>query len=389
MNTLNSRFQAVDILRALTMFLMIFVNDVGGVNHLPHWIDHVDADVDGMGFADTIFPAFLFIVGLSLPFAIQSRIKKGNSFLSILGYILLRSGALIVMGFFHVNSEGYSDAAILPEAVWKLLMTCSFFLIWLDYPAHFSRRWKQLLIGAGVLALLILAYLYKGGHGDHQHGMRHSWWGILGIIGWAYLVCAVLFLLLRGNLRVLTLVLLMLFGINVLSHMDLMPFQIWLIDDASSVSLIMMGTVASLVYVKWRNHQMTSLLLGFMGIALVLIVLGLYIRPFTGGISKINSTPSWVSICGGIALLAFALMIWLVELKGKGNWFNGIKAAGTSTLTCYLMPYLFYGFLELFDVWYPHFLNQGVIGVLRSFVLSFLLITLVRQLEKKKIRLRI
>ena len=103
------RFQAVDVLRALTMFLMIFVNDVGSVKNLPHWVDHVDADVDGMGFADTIFPAFLFIVGLSLPFALQSRMKKGKSFLSISLYILLRSAALIIMGFFHVN-----DFLILP-----------------------------------------------------------------------------------------------------------------------------------------------------------------------------------------------------------------------------------------------------------------------------------
>ena len=46
------------------MFFMIFVNDVSGVIKIPGWIEHVKANEDGLGFADTIFPIFLFIVGL-------------------------------------------------------------------------------------------------------------------------------------------------------------------------------------------------------------------------------------------------------------------------------------------------------------------------------------
>ncbi|MDF2433426.1 MAG: hypothetical protein JWP44_3057, partial [Mucilaginibacter sp.] len=90
---------------------MIFVNDLSGVHNVPEWIDHVKANEDGMHFADTIFPLFLFIAGLSIPFAIGRRISKGESFISIAGYILLRSFALLVMGFFHVNLENYSSSA--------------------------------------------------------------------------------------------------------------------------------------------------------------------------------------------------------------------------------------------------------------------------------------
>ena len=63
----NRRLPAIDCFRALAMYLMIFVNDVAGVINIPKWIGHTQAQEDGMGFADTIFPAFLFIVGLSLP----------------------------------------------------------------------------------------------------------------------------------------------------------------------------------------------------------------------------------------------------------------------------------------------------------------------------------
>jgi len=120
MKQLPARLSSIDVLRAITMFLMIFVNDSSGMKNVPDWLDHAKAFEDRMGFADTIFPAFLFIVGLSLPFAIKSRVKKGASTSSILFYIISRSFALIVMGFYHVNLEEYSQSAsVLPRAVFS------------------------------------------------------------------------------------------------------------------------------------------------------------------------------------------------------------------------------------------------------------------------------
>jgi len=57
-----SRVVAIDIVRALTMVLMIFVNDLGTLRNIPRWLEHVEPGVDGIGLADTVFPAFLFIV---------------------------------------------------------------------------------------------------------------------------------------------------------------------------------------------------------------------------------------------------------------------------------------------------------------------------------------
>src|ERR1700743_312899 len=115
----QKRQLSIDVFRAINMFFMIFVNDLSGVRNVPEWIDHVKRNEDGMHFADTIFPLFLFIAGLSIPLAIGRRIEKGDSFKSIAVYIMLRSFALIVMGFFHVNMEEYSKQAILPEPVWE------------------------------------------------------------------------------------------------------------------------------------------------------------------------------------------------------------------------------------------------------------------------------
>src|ERR1700761_3166767 len=132
----SKRLLSVDAFRALNMLCMIFINDLSGVRGMPEWMDHAKGFEDKMGFADTIFPGFLFIVGLSIPLAIGRKIQKGDSFNSIAFSILSRSFALIVMGFMHVNLEEYNSThAVLSQPVWEILLTLSFFLIWLDYPA--------------------------------------------------------------------------------------------------------------------------------------------------------------------------------------------------------------------------------------------------------------
>ena len=42
-----TRFHSIDILRALTMLLMIFVNDLWTLTDIPGWLEHKAANVDG------------------------------------------------------------------------------------------------------------------------------------------------------------------------------------------------------------------------------------------------------------------------------------------------------------------------------------------------------
>lgn len=388
---LPSRIQSIDVLRAITMFLMIFVNDVAGVARIPEWIGHTAADVDGMGFSDVIFPAFLFIVGLSLPFAIQARINKGNSFLAIVWYILLRSLALIVMGFFHVNLESYnSELTGLAKPVYTLLLTTGFFLVWLDYPKQLSNTKKYSLTALGIILILAMAYLYKGGNAENPKGLAPHWWGILGLIGWAYLFTAFTYLITRGKMLWLLIAFLIYAIINVTTYMGLLHVNLWRIGDASSITLMMGGAVIATSYqilAAKRKDTQLWLLLSLAGLSC--IVFGFLIRSFAGGISKIYATPAWVFICMGITILAFQLTIYLVDVKGRKDWFKWIKPAGTSTLTCYLMPYVVYAILRLVHFNYPSFLNYGAGGILRSLLFAFIVIRIVALMEKYSIRLKV
>jgi len=388
---LPKRLQSIDVFRAITMLLMIFVNDASSVKEIPAWIDHVAGNEDGLGFADTVFPAFLFIAGLSLPFAIRNRIDKGHAFLNILFYISTRAFALVVMGFFHVNSENYNEAVVvLPKPVWMITITVSFFLIWLDYGPLMTKVKKYNLIAGGVILLIAMAIIYKGGSVEESTGMKPYWWGILGIIGWAYFVCALIFLTTKGRFYLLLVAYAAAIFINVSDHTGLLKLNLPLIGDASSISLMLGGTVLSVLYGKLvSNNKVRFLWAVFIGIGVMMILAGLIIRPYAEGISKIRATPAWVFICTGISILFFTATIWLIDVKGKQNWFSLIRPAGTSTLTCYLVPYFLYSVYTLLHFRYPPFLNYGMGGLIRSFVIAFLVILLTGFLEKKRLRLKV
>lgn len=261
------RLASIDAFRALTMFLMIFVNDLESLKHIPLWLEHAKVWEDRMGLADTVFPAFLFIVGLSIPFAIRGRESKGYSGQETLIHILTRSFALLVMGIYHVNLENYDKlGALLPKPLWQILITIGFFLVWLDYPASVSKKKRWYLQGSGIVLLVIMALVYQGtessgsGHLLSHTWLRPQWYGILGLIGWSYLLCAIIYLLVKDRLSILIGVFLFLIGFNMadrsgyLEVLDPVKHYIWIVSSGALPALVMAGVICSVLYRK-RQRQ--------------------------------------------------------------------------------------------------------------------------------------
>lgn len=389
------RLASIDVFRAVTMLLMIFVNDLWTLKDIPLWLEHTAAEADGMGLADTIFPAFLFIVGLSIPFSIAARQSKGYSHEQTALYIIGRSFALLVMGFFHVNLENYNEAvAVLPKPVWQILITIGFFLVWLDYSPKMNKTKKFGLQGLGVLILVVMAFFYAGTAEKGVIWMRPQWWGILGLIGWSYLVCAAAYLYFK-NLWLLTALLLFMLLFNTGAHAGWLEFMrpiqsyFWIVGDASMPALTMAGVVCAVVYRNMaRAGKISKGILILFCIGIVMLAAGFAIRPIAG-ISKIRATPSWVMICTGISVLFFMLFIYLADLKKKQHWFSIIKPAGTSTLTCYLMPYIHYALYTMIGVSLPLVLRTGAVGIAKSLLYSLVIILIVGVMEKRRVRLKI
>ena len=73
----NQRILSLDILRGLTIILMIIVNTPGSGSYVYPPLLH--AEWNGITPTDYIFPTFLFIVGVSIVLSFTKQIEIGKS----------------------------------------------------------------------------------------------------------------------------------------------------------------------------------------------------------------------------------------------------------------------------------------------------------------------
>jgi len=384
----QTRIFSIDVFRAITMLLMIFVNDFWSLSGIPSWLEHARADQDFLGFSDLIFPCFLFIAGMSIPYAIRNRLGKGENQFHILKHIVLRSLALLIMGVFTVNIDHLNVVASGISREWfEIGMVIGFFLIWNVYPKEVG--WKKYLFNAlqvtGVIILSVLFLLFKGGK-DGAGLMAPSWWGILGLIGWTYLITASIYLFARKLPVLLLLFWLMFTLLNIADQAKW--FHTSIPGGGAFQGFAFAGIAATLLIDRATTAEKRRMLpLLYLGSGLLLLLAGFWLRNYFI-ISKIHATPTWVFLCNGIAFGLFALIYFLVDLKGKVDWFRWIKPAGTSTLTCYLIPYVYYS-LATFAFTLPAFLKTGAIGLLKSFVYAMIIVGITAILGKVRIKLKI
>ena len=390
----SNRIASIDIFRALTMFLMIFVNDLWTLSDIPEWLGHAKAGEDRMGLSDWVFPGFLFIVGLSIPFGIKARKKKGESSLQIFWHIIKRSFALIVMGFFMVNFENINnDLLPFSKYIWEILMATAIVLIWNVYPNHkaFGKIPEWVMQAVGIIILIFISAIYKSGTEDNPAWLSQHWWGILGIIGWAYLLCATIFLLVGEKIIHTIIILLIFHALNALEFITLFNGQldINLMVGASNHVSVMSGVLASLLYLEFGKKGKIKLFFTFiLLIAVLYIAYGFATRP-EWGISKLRGTPSWTSICAGISFIAFGILYFISDILKKTSWASFVGPAGRSTLTCYLVPYFYYAFMMLIGVFLPDVLKSGYIGIIKSLGFAYLIIFITGLMGKMHINLKI
>jgi predicted acyltransferase len=92
------RVLSVDVLRGLTIGLMILVNDPGDWGHVYAQLDH--APWNGFTLTDFVFPNFLFLVGASIIFSLEGRMARGESRRGLALHMLRRAATLFAIKMF-------------------------------------------------------------------------------------------------------------------------------------------------------------------------------------------------------------------------------------------------------------------------------------------------
>ncbi len=382
----GARLESLDVFRGLVIVVMTFVNYLAGVSHIPAWAKHLPAEAEGYTFVDVVFPAFLFIVGVAIPLAFHRRVAEGQNLPALVRRILMRSASLIFVGVLLVNAPVYApESAVLGKSLWCLLGLICVFVVWGEFPARLAwerSRWVLgMRVAAGVgLAILVLLFRGKSASGDVVW-LQHSWWGIPGLIGWAYLVCSLLYLASRANQVALMGLLGFLLALYVGDRHGALD---WLGPLRSFVGIgpvlgstaadVMMGVLVGNCFVGERASMSNRARARFF----LLFGLGLYctgelVRPLHG-INKIAATESYALVTGGICCVLFALVFWVVDMRGVSRWAAPLAPIGRNALLAYLLPGLVGNFLGVFatrDVlWLFH---SGGLGALNATALTLLI----------------
>ncbi|MEH6307476.1 DUF5009 domain-containing protein [Olivibacter sp. CPCC 100613] len=241
----STRILSIDIMRGFTLLLMLFVNDLYEPG-VPFWLLHAPANVDSMGLADWVFPGFLFMVGVSVPYAIRSRLHNGESELRLMGHIIIRTISLLLIGVYMVNIERLNEALTgMNKYCWAILLYLSIFLIWNNYPRRTGRpRFFLCLKGLGLITMIVLAAVFKAGEPGKVLWLATSWWGILGLIGWGYFVATLAYLLFGERKIPLLFIWGFFIGLNILSQLGILT---WSGLFGSVFNVVLEGSIPSIV----------------------------------------------------------------------------------------------------------------------------------------------
>jgi heparan-alpha-glucosaminide N-acetyltransferase len=345
--TVSNRIYAIDIMRGITLILMLFVNDLH-MPGVPAWLGHRAADFDGMGLADWVFPGFMFMVGMAIPFAIGNRIKKGETSLSISKHILIRSLSLIIIGVLMSNSRNVNgEFTGISKSIWSFIMYSGVFLIWNDYRETEKNKLLILCLKiAGVVMIIPMVYIFRSG-GLPENGFSFRSWGILGTIGWGYLAASFIYLAFRDNIIKTSIALIFFLALNVLSKLHLLDFLnpvkpvLGVLINGNAPFIVLSGLFITLILKMLSKGDPDKAALTILSLGIVSILAGFLLREWFI-ISKIQSTPSWALICNGISMMLFAILFWIIDIKKRSSWASFLKPAGENSLTVYLVPDMFY-----------------------------------------------
>jgi predicted acyltransferase len=316
------RLLSLDVLRGGTMAAMILVNNPGDWAHVYPPLDH--AEWNGCTPTDLIFPFFLFMVGVSIVFAMEKRISQTQDHGKLIWHAFKRMVTLLLINygihfFFEFVSGDFNILNILqnlriPGVLPRIAVV--YFICTVIYLKTTPKTRVWLFVSALIGYFLIMTCIPVPGVGYANlnpetnlgawldrlvFGTSHLWreshvWDPEGILGTIPAIATGLF-----GIRVGT----------------------WLknkaIDDSKKINwMFVYGVLA--------------------------VVVALFID-FFFPINKKLWTSSFVLYTGGLATVALALLYWVIDMNGYKRATPFFVTFGMNSITAYILADIVPGIL--------------------------------------------
>ena len=261
---------------------------------------------EGCVYWDLIQPAFMFIVGVAMPFAYAKRRSLGQRHGKILGHVIKRSIYLFLIAALftsiHSGRPRITFVNVLPQ------IAIGYFLAFFVLKRSYS---VQGLTAASILILYTLVWVFYPGNGDAGP--------------WA-----------TGN-------------VNIGSDFDK-----WLMGDyytgyyvgmnaIPSTATIIAGVMCGQLIASSLPQKRIMLILAISGIATMLA--GLALSPLVPVVKRIW-TASFGLYSAGWVILSLLLFYWVIEVLGYRRWTLIFVVVGMNSIAAYVIFQLFRGWID-------------------------------------------
>ncbi|MGC1294497.1 MAG: heparan-alpha-glucosaminide N-acetyltransferase domain-containing protein [Alloacidobacterium sp.] len=313
----GKRLASIDALRGFDMFWLMqeqcgLILALAAVLHLP-WQNVLAKELDhtpwvGFTFWDLIAPLFLFIVGLSLPLALERRRQLGQTTRTIVGHILRRTAILIALGLVFNG------------------------ILRLDFADFRYTGVLQRIALSYIFAALITLFCKLRGQIAWTIGLLLGYWAIMALIpvpGFGHNVLTP-----QGNLE---------------GYIDRLflpgKFCCYVYGDNEgylstipSVATVMLGVLCSHLVHARRSERFKVVALAAGGVSC--LGLGLLWGMVFPIITRLW-TSSYTVYSNGWCMLLFALFYWVIDVKGWKKWSFWFIVIGLNPLLIYVVQELF------------------------------------------------
>jgi predicted acyltransferase len=258
----------------------------------------------GFRFYDMIFPLFMFISGVAIPYAINSKVEKGIAKSRLLRKIFIRLVALILLGMLYNGalSRGFTNLRYV--SVLSQIGFGYFFAALISLYSRSIRGSVFWLVGimAGIAVLQL--FVPVPGHGAGTFDPEFS------INAWLDRM------LIPGRLN------------------DEVFDPEGVLCIISAITITLMGTLAGYILRSSKAApSKKALYIAAAGVGAIAVALAL--STFYPIIKKMWTVP-YVLLAGGVSALLLSLFYYVIDVKGSKNWTLFFRVFGMNSITIYM-----------------------------------------------------
>ncbi|MDQ8003574.1 MAG: heparan-alpha-glucosaminide N-acetyltransferase domain-containing protein [Pedobacter sp.] len=310
---MQNRYLSLDVLRGLTVALMIVVNTPGDWSNIYAPLRH--ADWHGFTPTDWVFPAFLFVVGNALSFSLKKMGKLSSS--QFLPKVFKRTAIIFLIGlflngfpFFHYEGDQMVFNNLLDIRLWGVLQRIALCYCLASLMVFYFKK-STVIVSSIAILLGYWAILYFFGDQPDPYSLEGN---AIRKVDLAYLPIK-----------------------NIYKHYPI-PFDpLGLLSTLPAIVNVIAGYFTGIFIQKNGNNLSSVWKLFAVGTVSVIISLvwGSYFP-----INKALWTSTYVLCSLGYCLIIIGLLMLIIEIWQLKRWAYFFEVFGKNPLFIYVLAWL-------------------------------------------------